>query len=114
MFSTLPKANFNFSVTYILSSANVLTLDYSKILSFGNELTLSLEYKSTDKSLQYKSFEYTAGKEEIACNEQFLLFPQCFLPNSTTVCHFHHKMSSADSFNYKESKICHLTLHQSA
>ena len=25
--------------------------------------------------LQYKSFENTVGKGEIACNEQFLLFP---------------------------------------
>ena len=24
--------------------------------------------------------ENTVGKGEIACNEQFLLFPQCFLP----------------------------------
>ena len=30
--------------------------------------------------LQYKSFENTEGKGEIAHNEQFLLFPQCFLP----------------------------------
>ena len=29
--------------------------------------------------LQYKSFENTAGKREIAHNEQFLFFPQCFL-----------------------------------
>ena len=29
--------------------------------------------------LQYKSFENTAGKGEIASDEQFLLFPQCFL-----------------------------------
>ena len=28
--------------------------------------------------LQYNSFENTAGKGEIARNEQFLLFPQCF------------------------------------
>ena len=27
--------------------------------------------------LQYKSFENTMEKGEIACNEQFLLFPQC-------------------------------------
>ena len=31
-------------------------------------------------SVQYKSFENTVGKGEIARNEQFLLFPQCFLP----------------------------------
>ena len=30
--------------------------------------------------LQYKSFENTVGKGEIAHIEQFLLFPQCFLP----------------------------------
>ena len=30
--------------------------------------------------LQYKSFEITGGKGEIARNEQFLLFQQCFLP----------------------------------
>ena len=30
--------------------------------------------------LHSKSFETTVGKGEIAHNEQFLLFPQCFLP----------------------------------
>ena len=34
--------------------------------------------------LQYKSFENTVGKGEIARNEQFLLFPQCFLPFKET------------------------------
>ena len=29
------------------------------------------------------------GKGEIARNEQFLLFPQCFLPVWITFCHFH-------------------------
>ena len=38
--------------------------------------------------LEYKSFENTAGKEEIARNEQFLLFPQCYLPIWITFCHF--------------------------
>ena len=32
------------------------------------------------KCLQYKPFENTARKGEIAHNEQFLLFSQCFLP----------------------------------
>ena len=31
-------------------------------------------------SLHHKTFENTAGKGEVAHNEQFLLFPQCFLP----------------------------------
>ena len=34
----LTKTNFNFSVTFILSSGNPLNLDQSKILSFGKEL----------------------------------------------------------------------------
>ena len=39
--------------------------------------------------LQYDSFENTAGKGEIARNEQFLLFLQCFLLIWSTSCHFH-------------------------
>ena len=38
--------------------------------------------------LQDKSFENTVGKGEIARNEQFLLFPHCFLPICQTFCHF--------------------------
>ena len=38
--------------------------------------------------LQYKPFENTVGKGEIARNEQFLLFPQCFLPFWRALCHF--------------------------
>ena len=37
---------------------------------------------------QYKSFENTVGKGEIACYEQFLLFPQCFYPFWTVFFHF--------------------------
>ena len=39
--------------------------------------------------LQYRSFENTVGKGEIAHNKQFLLFPQCFLPVWRTFCHLH-------------------------
>ena len=39
--------------------------------------------------LQYKFFENTAGKGEIARNEQFLLFPQCFPAIWRTFYHFH-------------------------
>ena len=38
MFSTLPNTNFNFLVTFILSSAKALNLDQSKTLLFGKEL----------------------------------------------------------------------------
>ena len=39
--------------------------------------------------LQYKSFENSMGKREIARNKQFFLFPQCFLPFWRTFHHFH-------------------------
>ena len=35
-----------------------------------------------------KPFGNTVGKEEIVRNEQFLLFPQCFLPVWKTFYHF--------------------------
>ena len=34
---------------------------------------------------QRTAFENIVGKEEIACNKQFLLFPQCFLLNQKIV-----------------------------
>ena len=39
--------------------------------------------------LQYKPFENTLGKGEIARNEQFLLFPKCFQPIWITLCQCH-------------------------
>ena len=57
--------------------------------------------------LQYKSFENTAGKGEIARNEQFLLFSvfsiilENFLPFL-----YNLRLSSASSFNLGESKFC--------
>ena len=37
---------------------------------------------------QQTAFENIVGKEEIAHNEQFLLFPQCFLLNQKMVSPF--------------------------
>ena len=37
---------------------------------------------------QQTAFENKMGKEEIACNEQFFLFPQCFLLNQKIVSPF--------------------------
>ena len=55
-------------------------------------------------------FENTVGKGEIARNEQFLLFPQCFLILWRTYCHFSSsvKLSSAKPLNLEESKTCRL------
>ena len=38
--------------------------------------------------LWYESFENTVGKGEIAHNEQFLIYPQCFLRAYRTLCNF--------------------------
>ena len=38
--------------------------------------------------LEYKPFEITVKKAEIARNEHFFHFPQCFLPIWITFCHF--------------------------
>ena len=62
MFSTLPITNFHFSVTFILSC----------------RLQMLLTLSQTSPGF-YKSLENTVGKGEIAHNEQFLLFPHCFL-----------------------------------
>ena len=58
--------------------------------------------------LLYKSFENTVGKGEIPRYEQFLLFPQCFLPICETFLPFpsNSKLLSAKSFRLEESKIC--------
>ena len=70
-------ANFKFSATFILSSANAFNLHWYEKFTMtpfdtpGN-----------------KPFENTVGKGEIARNKQFLLFPQCFLPVWITFCHF--------------------------
>ena len=60
--------------------------------------------------LQYKSFENKVKKGEIACNEQYLLFPQSFLSFWTelSVIFFNSKLSSAISLCLDESKICRL------
>ena len=60
--------------------------------------------------LQYKSFESTVGKGEIARNEQFLLFPQCFVPFRKTLLPFssNSKLSSANFLSLEESKFYRL------
>ena len=44
--------------------------------------------KSVQLCQQYKSFENTVGKGEIARNEQFPHFPQCFLTIWKAFCQF--------------------------
>ena len=58
--------------------------------------------------LQYKSFENTVEKGEIASDEQFLLFPQCFffiLWENVVPLSSNLNLSSANSFESEKSKI---------
>ena len=75
-----------------MSSAIYFNLGQSKILSSGTGLMhlRNVLYQANTPftkqalvftCLQYKSFENTVEKGEIARNEQFLLFPLCFLPD---------------------------------
>ena len=59
---------------------------------------------------QYKTFENTVGKGEIAPDKQSLLFPQCFLPHVENSLPFSSKfeLSSTNSVSLEESKICWL------
>ena len=59
--------------------------------------------------LQYKSFENTVGKGEIAHTEQFLLFQQCCLLVWRTFCHFLQTCNCClqNSFGLEDSKVCH-------
>ena len=54
------------------------------------------------------AFENIVGKEEIARNKQFLLFPQCFLLHQKIVSPFVHIFDIISVFaaELEEPKIC--------
>ena len=90
--SLLPEMNFSISLK------TSLNIDVQKSWMFckwtsGKMLVQSFnpfpKQALVFTCLQYKSFENTAGKGEIARNEQFLLFPQRFLSVFITFWHFH-------------------------
>ena len=54
----------------------------------GQRLTSFCKQALVFTCLQYKSFKITVGKGEIVHNEQFLLFPQLFLPFWRPLCLF--------------------------
>ena len=60
MFSSLPNTSFNFWVTITLLSANVLNLDQSKILSFGEGFQMHLT-KKIDLCQSAKSTQVDKG-----------------------------------------------------
>ena len=56
-------------------------LDSSKPKEFAHD---NLKFDESGRKFS-KLVENTAGKGEIACYQQFLLFPQCFQKNFTAV-----------------------------
>ena len=78
-------------------------------------LSLSIDYLTTTvltlsqtSSCFDVSFENSVGKGEIARYEQFLLFPQCFLPIWRTSCRFYQICNCRQQTRLEESKICRL------
>ena len=66
-----------FGVTFVICTCCQLTLSQTSPGFYVSAVQL------------YYPFENTVGKGEIARNEQFLFFPQCFLPVWRSFCHFH-------------------------
>ena len=94
---------------YVSTTSNVNDLLFNDLL-FGKP---SLTVSQTNPDFYVSAvqiFENTAGKGEIARIEQFLLFPQCFLPISMDFQPFSSnlKLSSANSVSLEGSKICRL------
>ena len=89
-------SRFIFVFSYLYPFTNLQHNSKSNELSFTNiqrnsklnELNPFPKQALVFTCLQYKCFENTVGRGEIARNEQFLLFPQCFLPEWRAFCHF--------------------------
>ena len=108
VFSTVSRRKIITLPISDLSSANAFNMVTSKILAFGKGLTLS-QTSPFFTCLQYKSFENIVGKGEIARNEQFLLFSQCFLPVWRTFCHSHQiENCRLSTLSLEECKMCRL------
>ena len=96
MFLYFPK-QISISKTHFFLSPDAFNLDQSKILSFDRVqryrmLSNLFSFKPFPNKpwflcLKNKYFENTAGKGEIAHQEQFHLSSQCFLPCKRTFCH---------------------------
>ena len=66
MFSFIPKSNFNFSVTVILSSANALNLDQSKNVLFQKELKPLTNNSEVATTMGKKPLEIFWEKEKMS------------------------------------------------
>ena len=84
MFPPYMALIFHFEMHFSICS----NLDQSKILLSGNGLPIPTQWHLLSP-LGNKPFEIAVGKGETARNEQFLRFPQCFLPFWRTFCHIY-------------------------
>ena len=77
MFSSLPKTNFNFSVTFIMSSltlSKTTILDSSKLKEFAED---NFKFDENGRNFS-KRVDNIVGKGEIARYEQFLFSHSVF------------------------------------
>ena len=107
-FLSFLKTNLKFLLTSILSSANAFSLDQSKVLMFGKDLTLS----QTSPSLRVRSTSLLKTlweKEELLIPRNFS-FSQCFLSLWRSFSHvyqiWNYRLQTL--FSLEQSKICHL------
>ena len=77
----------------------------NQIILYEPHLTLSKTNPGFNMFLQYEAFENTVTKVETAGNEQFLLFPQCFISLLKEVSS-NLEFSSAYFLSLEESEIC--------
>ena len=63
----------------VLKSQKRQILDFSKLTEFADD---NFKFDENGKKFS-KPVENTGGKEEIACYEQFLIFPNCFQKTSS-------------------------------
>ena len=63
-------------------------------------------------ALKYIAMENIVRKGEIACNKQYLLFSQCFLPYMTLIFHFKCTLKCRLQFVliWTSLKFCHLVM----
>ena len=79
----MPKGSVVMSKCGVDLSKHCLIMSKSSVIMFKSGVDLSKPFPKQAlvfTCLQYKSFENNVGKRDIALNEQFLLYPHCFLP----------------------------------
>ena len=72
MFSTLPKTNFNFSVTFILLSASAFNLDQSKNLLYGKELIVQVALLIANIYSEFQVYMFSNCRNMTKCHSVYM------------------------------------------